>query len=463
MIPQTDFIKSLLIPFAYPYSPFNFPKFIEDVSLGYEKMVRSSIKKFLEQMDRSFRYRPGRSERYYVAYTGERTIITMYGEITYKRTLYKDRVDGSYYCYVDERMGIGKYQRYTNDVACYIAEAYSDENSMIKIGIEAGNLIYSKFSLKDNRDYALPRQTVYNLLKRSKQIRIKPLEDKKVIDDLYILMDEKYLPAHKKEDGIRSSNMIKSVLITEGLDSSDSKRHKYRNPLYLTSHKPDDFPNDILTFINDRYDLEKLKHIHVLADGANWIKTVTADIRCHNVEISQYLCKFHFSQALWRIFKDRPLYSKAIEYLYHNDKEDLFELMGSIKNETNEKNISYIKNNYDLIQNMIHLKNMNCAMEQCISHHIHSQFDNVPKVYGSDNLKRYCTYRDNYRNKENMKKLFIASLQDNDKESDITVINKSKIDFKIFDEMVSLPYYSINLQNGKKPVSFKDGITLSFI
>ena len=137
-------------------------------------------------------------------------------------------------------------------------------------------------------------------------------------------------------------------------------------------------------------------------------------------------------------FKDRPLYSKAIEYLYHNDKEDLFELMGSIKNETNEKNISYIKNNYDLIQNMIHLKNMNCAMEQCISHHIHSQFDNVPKVYGSDNLKRYCTYRDNYRNKENMKKLFIASLQDNDKESDITVINKSKIDFKIFDETLTL-------------------------
>ena len=42
-------------------------------------------------------------------------------------------------------------------------------------------------------------------------------------------------------------------------------------------------------------------------------------------------------------------------------------------------------------------------MEQSISHHIHSEFDNVPKVYGDNNLNRYCSYRDNYRNKENMK------------------------------------------------------------
>ena len=55
----------------------------------------------------------------------------------------------------------------------YVAEAYADENSMIKIGNEVGNLIHAKFSLKDNRDYAIPRQTVYNLMKRSKEIRIK--------------------------------------------------------------------------------------------------------------------------------------------------------------------------------------------------------------------------------------------------------------------------------------------------
>ena len=464
MIPQTEFIKQLLIPTNETFSPKNFVKYIEDTSLYWEKEIRQSIKEFLEDMDNKFRNSPDRKKRYYVAYTGKRTIICMYGEITYTRTLYKDRLDGSYYCYVDEKLGIDKYIRYTNDVACYASEAYADENSMEKIGIEIGNLIYAKFSLKDNRDYALPRQTIYNLMKRSKEIRIESKAEKKVIDDIYVLTDEKYLPGHKKLDGTSSSKMLKSALIVEGLDSKDSKRHKYINPQYLSLYKSKNFANDILEYLNDRYDLEKLKHIHVLGDGATWIKTTANDLKCPNAQLTQYLCKFHFSQGLWRIFKDKPLYSKAIDYLYHNDKKNLYELFKSVEEtETTKRNIEYIKNNYDLIQNTIHLKNMNCAMEQCISHHIHSEFDNVPKVYGDNNLNRYCSYRDNYRNKENMKQLFLEALEDNDNESSKTVINKTLINLEHFDNQAPLPYYSLKLEDGKNPVSFKCPSSLSFI
>lgn len=432
MIPQTKLIEQLLLPTNDYYSPRNFVKYIEDTSLYWESNIRQSIKEFLEEMDYKFRYSPDRKKRYYVAYTGKRTIVTMYDEVTYTRTLYKDRLDGSYYCYVDEKLGISKYIRYTNDVACYVAEAYADENSMIKVGNEVGNLIYSKFSLKDNRDYAIPRQTIYNLMKRSKEIRIKPLIEKKVVDDIYILTDEKYLPAHKNNKDNSSSHMLKSALIVEGLDKS-KKRHKYINPQYLSLYKSNNFANDILEYLNDRYDLEKLQHIHVLGDGATWIKATANDLKCPNTELTQYLCKFHYCQGLWRIFKDKPLYSKAIDYLYHNDKDDLYELFKTVdETEITKRNIEYIKNNYDLIQNTIHLKNMNCAMEQSISHHIYSQFDNVPKVYGQDNLNRYCSYRDNYRNLENMKQLFLESITDSS-DSDITIINKTYLNLKHFD------------------------------
>ena len=458
MLPQTELIKQLLLPTNEKYSPRNFVKYMEDTCRYHENEIRQSIKEFLEEMDLRFRNSPDRKKRYYVAYTGPRTIITMYDEITYTRTLYKDRLDGSYYCYVDEKLGISKYIRYTNDVACYVAEAYADENSMIKVGIEIGNLIHAKFSLKDNRDYAIPRQTISNLMKRSKEIRIEPQIDKKVIDDIYVLTDEKYLPGHKD----KPSQMIKSALIVEGLDKSN-KRHKYINPQYLSLYKSEDFANDILEYLNDRYDLEKLKHIHVLGDGANWIKATANELKCPNVELTQYLCKFHFCQGLWRIFKDKPIYSKAIDYLYHNDKKDLYELFKIVEEtETTKRNIEYIKNNYDLIQNTIHLKDMNCAMEQSISHHIHSEFDNVPKVYGDNNLNRYCSYRDNYRNKENMKELFIEALNDSS-DSDKTIINKTLINLEHFDNQTPLPYYSIQLNDGKKPISFKCPSSLSFI
>ena len=462
MLPQTELIRQLLLPTNEKYSPKNFVKYMEDTSLYWESEIRDSIKEFLEEMDRRFRNSPNRKQRYYVAYTGPRTIITMYDEITYTRTLYKDRLDGSYYCYVDEKLGISKYIRYTNDVACYAAEAYSDENSMIKIGKELGNIIHAKFSLKDNREYAIPRQTICNLMKRSKEIRIKPQIDKKVIDDIYILVDEKYLPRHKKSDGC-SSNMLKSALIVEGLDKTNKKRHKYINPQYLSLYKSENFASDILEYLNDRYNLDKLKHIHVLGDGANWIKATANDLKCPNTKLTQYLCKFHFSQGLWRIFKDKPLYLKAIDYLYHNDKKDLYELFKNVEeSETTKRNIEYIKNNYDLIQNTIHLKDMNCAMEQSISHHIHSEFDNVPKVYSEDNLNRYCSYRDNYRNKENMKELFIEALNDSS-DSDKTIINKTLINLEHFDNQTPLPYYSIQLNDGKKPVSFKYPSESSFI
>lgn len=463
MLPQTQLIKTLLLPTNNNYSPANFVSYIEDTSLYWEKEIRQSIKEFLQEMDNKFRYSPGRKERYYVAYTGKRTIITMYGEVTYIRTLYKDRLDGSYYCYVDEKLGIDKYIRYTNDVASYAIEAYADENSMIKVGIELGNLIYAKFSLKDNRNSAIPRQTIYNLMKRSKEIRIETLTEKKVVDDIYILTDEKYLPEHKKTDGNSSSKMIKTALIVEGLNT-DNKRHKYINPQYLSLYKTENFAYEILNYLSNRYDLEKLKHIHVLGDGASWIKATANELKCPNVKLTQYLCKFHFSQGLWRIFKDKPLYLKAIDYLYHDDKNSLYELFKTVEiTQTSKKNIEYIKNNYDLIQNSIRLKNMNCAMEQSISHHLHSEFDNVPKVYSDKNINRYCSYRDNYRNNENMKKLFITSLEDKNKNSNKTIINKNQISLKIFDEQVSLPYYSVALNTGKKPISFTDSSALRFI
>jgi len=459
MLPQTCLIKQLLLPTNEVFNPLNFVKFIEDICLYYEKLIREAIKECLERMDLEFKNSPNRKSRYYVAYTGKRTIITMFGEITYIRTLYKDRLDGSYYCYVDEKLGIGKYYRYTNDVACYAAEAYANENSMVKVGEEVGNLIYAKFSLKDNRDFALPRQTIYNLMKRSKEIRINPKTQKKIIDDIYVLIDEKYLPSHSNS----SNHMLKSALIVEGLDKTNKKRHSYITPQYLTLYKPENFALEILNYLDPRYELDKIKHIHVLGDGATWIKSTANELKCPNTKLTQYLCKFHYSQDLWRLFKDKKLYSTAIDYLYHNDKDDLYELLNTVKDDSNRSYVDYIKNNYELIQNTIHLKDMNCAMEQCISHHIHSEFDNVPKVYGANNLNRYISYRDNYRNKENIKQLFILSLFDKDKESNKTIINKQILNLSHFDKQTPLPYYSISLANGKKPISFIDPSSLSFI
>jgi hypothetical protein len=443
MIAQSELTKQISLPFNSIGDSLTFPRLVEDIALNTRGQLRKDFKEYLENMDYMFRYSKDRTSRYYVANTSNRTIITMLGEITYKRTLYRDKTDKSYYCYVDEKLGIGKYYRYTNDVAALACECYANENSMIKVGEEIGDRIHSSFSLKDTRDYALPRQTIYNLLKRSKEIRIKPSKEKKKVSDLYVLMDEKY---------IGNNLMLKSSLMVEGLNTLNKKRHSYINQSYYSSYK-ENFSDNLINHINDRYDLNYLKAIHILADGGTWIKNASKELKFPNISNTKYLCKFHFHQALWRMAKEKEIYNKLIDYLYHDDKNNLYELMNSILDDKNLNDIKYIKNNYQEIQNTIHLKGMNCAMEQVISHHIASQFSNVPKVYSPSNINRYLSYRDNYRNGENMKILFLKSLDDKTID-DIALINKETLNFSMFDFRPNEHSYTTKLNTGKNKAKF---------
>ena len=479
MIPHINnletYLKDMLLPQASKGDALAWPRLIESMCKKTEEEIRNQLVEYLEEMDRKFRYSEDRLNKYYVKNTRKRTLITMYGEITFRRTQYINLSTKKPYCYVDDKLGIDSRIRYTNDVAAYCMEAYADENSMIKVGKEVGNLIHAKFSLDKNDDYAIPRQTVQRMLKRVKATYIKPLQEKKRVEDIYILMDEKYLPDHNdpnKPGSKKRKKMTKVAMIVEGLDTSN-KRHKYLGVSFCSLYKGD-FSLRLLEHLNDRYDLEYLKHIHVLADGGTWIKTVSDEISVPNAKLRKYLCKFHFHQALNRIFPIKDIYDLAIDYIYHDKQEDLYELFNatlkSVKEELNintkedeesssrytnlKNNINYIKNNYSEIMNMISLENMNCAMEQCISHHICSEFSNVPKVYSGDNLNLYLSMRDNYRNKENIKMIYLLALNDADSDSECTYINKKIMDFSIVENITNEHCYTYALEGNKTPVCF---------
>ena len=479
MIPHINnletYLKDMLLPQASKGDALTWPRLIESMCKKTEEEIRNQLVEYLEEMDRKFRYSEDRLNKYYVKNTRKRTLITMYGEITFRRTQYINLSTKKPYCYVDDKLGIDSRIRYTNDVAAYCMEAYADENSMIKVGKEVGNLIHAKFSLDKNDDYAIPRQTVQRMLKRVKATYIKPLQDKKKVEDIYILMDEKYLPDHNdpnKPGSKKKKKLTKVAMVVEGLDTSN-KRHKYLGVSFCSLYKGD-FSLRLLEHLNDRYDLEYLKHIHVLADGGTWIKTVSDEIGVPNAKLRKYLCKFHFHQALNRIFTCKDIYDLAIDYIYHDKQEDLYELFNatlkSVKEELNintkedeesssrytnlKNNINYIKNNYSEIMNMISLENMNCAMEQCISHHICSEFSNVPKVYSGDNLNLYLSMRDNYRNKENIKMIYLLGLNDADSDSECTYINKKIMDFSIVENITNEHCYTYALEGNKTPVCF---------
>ena len=85
MLPQIEGNKTLIPPLMLSSNSMTFPKFIESISDYTENLARDLIKQYLETADQQFRDSQDRKDNYYVKAKRERTLITMFGEVRYKR------------------------------------------------------------------------------------------------------------------------------------------------------------------------------------------------------------------------------------------------------------------------------------------------------------------------------------------------------------------------------------------
>ena len=127
--------------------------------------AREVFIKQLELADNEFRNSFYRKNKYYVKKTMYRTVLTIIGHISYKRTEY-----------VDRKINLRQYQGIENTVIAKICTLYSDSNSMIKVGKHISELI-------NDKDYTMSRQTVYNCLLKAKGINVKTIPTERDVKD----------------------------------------------------------------------------------------------------------------------------------------------------------------------------------------------------------------------------------------------------------------------------------------
>ena len=110
MIPHINnletYLKDMLLPQASKGDALTWPRLIESMCKKTEEEIRNQLVEYLEEMDRKFRYSEDRLNKYYVKNTRKRTLITMYGEITFRRTQYINLSTKKPYCYIDDKLGI---------------------------------------------------------------------------------------------------------------------------------------------------------------------------------------------------------------------------------------------------------------------------------------------------------------------------------------------------------------------
>ena len=218
-------------------------KFLEDPTdfAGFTTGLREETSKFeqgvirdtLELMDEKLRESPERKEKYEIVKRDRRTVVTSLGEVTFKRTYFKDRESKEKTYLVDEITRLDHRERLTEDAKVRMLTEVT-EGSYRKSG-EATCLNGDRIS----------RQTVKNEIHQLEFPEMEKPEEKRQATTLYIDADEDHVSLQyleKKGDVQRTEGKYKNngmlnkiVYVYEGIEREGpkSKRRKLIRPYYI--------------------------------------------------------------------------------------------------------------------------------------------------------------------------------------------------------------------------------------
>ena len=388
---------------------FNYIDIISNLDQSLCEIALNSLKVIFTSLDKAYCSSKERKSKYHIKAYTSRTILTIFGEITFTRTTYVSKVNGKSFCFLDRYLGLEKYDYFDP----YIKASVIEETSNTSIPIvckKINDLIGNRVSIQAKEQY-LTRQTVRNIILKS-IISDVEIIDAETPDNLYIMLDEKWVHT-QRNDG--KDIMIKSMVTFE-----NSINGKLINK-HIFAGKNNECINKCLNFIYQYYNLDKIKNIYFMGDGAKWIKAVPAEFKINNVtNILFCLDKFHFKQALHHICLDKDLEEIFEFYVLNNDRKN-FKLCCDALIESNphrsktieEKKI-YILNNWKPILNLYN-NNLKCPMESQISHNIAYLFTSRPKGYSIKMLDKILELRLLNRNNHNIKQLFLNNINNSNK------------------------------------------------
>lgn len=269
-------------------------------------------------------YRP----KWYVVRKEETTLLTTLGSVTYHKTLFRNTETGEYEYLLDRIMGIKPHARMTEDAEARILEeavqtSYRKGGEQVSISKEE----VSKETVKNKiHNLKFPKKKNYP-------------EQKKVVDYLYIDADEDHIALQfreKKGDIVKNAyhqknngGIAKLVYVYEGIkkEAPANKRNELISPYYFCraceGEENKKLWDEVYEYMENTYDLSKVKRVYLNADGGSWIKSGMKRI----AGITYVLDEFHLKKYL----------KKITCYLGEKAEETREELIGLIRTKTKKE------------------------------------------------------------------------------------------------------------------------------
>lgn len=405
---------------------FNYLNFSSSLDSSLCDIAKSTLVFTLESLDAAFKASSERKSKYYVKSTHPRSILTIFGEITFTRSFYKSKVNGSNFCYVDRLLGLHKYDYFDPYIKSLVLH-YASDNSYSKTASIINDSIGSRLKL-DSPFPFLSRQSVRNIIMNS--LIAKPLlSPLPTPDTIFILADEKWIHTQRNN---HDDIMQKSIVIFDGISSCNSRR-SLNNKMIFAGHD-DSLITNALSYLDTVYDISLINTIHVMGDGASWIKSLPHEFKLSSsVNVTFSLDKFHFKQAIHHIAQDENIEYYLANYVIHDNKDAFIsccdEIISSspLRSEVINQKKDYILNNWTFIQNIYNL-HLTCPMESQISHNLAAFFTSRPKAYSPSSIPFLSNLRLLFKNNFNIKHLFFQNFN-----------SSSVID--PYDSRISLPLF----------------------
>ena len=418
----------------------NYISMLERIDDSTINLALSDLKDYIEAIDMEYRNSIERLSKYHIKSHHERTVMTIFGPLTFKKTFYIDKQTKESYSYIDDYFGFEKYARIDIHVKSLILEACC-EMSMAAAGRKISDMIgYRTGSMV--KDTNISKQTVRRFVRNFK-LPHKSFERKNnTPDTLFLMLDEKFLSLQREE---KKKAMVHHAVVFEDMElvEGHSKRKELINKYSFATRSLDGINTSIINYIYNVYDTDKIKQIYVMGDGANWIKTSVSELLMEGCETNFCLDRFHFKKALRLIFLDEEKEKKALKAILANDKKAFTLMCNNMLEERTDRKDSilqqtaYIKNNWTAAR-LSYTKNLSCCMEGQVSHNIASVLSSRPGGYSIKTLDCLLNMRMAYRNGVDIKKAYLDSYSYENKR-----VSKTNYDFSVFDMFYEKDTYQL--------------------
>lgn len=351
-----------------------------------------------DELDESIRQSKHRKANWEIVRRDDKSLLTSLGNISFKKTLYKNKQTGVRTYLLDKYLEIEENTRISEDgLAKLLEEAVETSYS------RAGNAV----SLTDS----VSKSTVKNKIHELEFPEVKKCEEKTERKYLYVEADEDHISIQKDENG-KHDAMTKLVYVHEGIEceSPKGKRYKLINPHYFsgiyTGDDNEQLWEEVSKYVENTYEVGSIERIYLNSDGGNWIKGGKNKIGGLISVLDEYHLNKYVTKMTSHLFDSaEDGRNMIIDAIKNGTKEDFEKVLEPIINFAEEENVvkrinegkKYIKSNWMAAKLRLRGKEgvIGSSTEGHVSHILASRMSSRPmgwSLTGADKMSKLRAY-----------------------------------------------------------------------